>query len=256
MLENKVIVITGGAGTIGREFCSAVLENNGICIISDSDIEKGENLKLELANKFNYSKVEYINHDISSKESTSKLVKSLTEKYGRIDAVVNNAYPRNNNYGKKFFDVEFSDFCQNLNLNLGGCFLVSQQFGAFFKDQGHGNIINIASIYGVIAPRFEIYEDTEMTMPVEYAAIKSALIHLTKYMAKYFKGLNIRVNCICPGGVYNNQPEQFVKKYNNYCISKGMISARDLNGTLLFLLSESSQVINGQTIIVDDGFSL
>ncbi len=169
---------------------------------------------------------------------------------------MNNAYPRNPNYGRRFFDVEYQDFCENINLNLGGYFLTSQQFAMFFKKQGHGNIINIASVYGVIAPRFEIYEGTEMTMPVEYAAIKSSVVHLTKYMAKYFKGLNIRVNCICPGGVFNDQPGQFVEAYNKFCISKGMISTEDLKGILIFLLSESSNVINGQCILVDDGFSL
>jgi len=122
------------------------------------------------------------------------------ETYGRIDALVNNAYPRNKHYGRFLMDVEYDDFCDNLNLNLGGYFLTSQQFAAYFLKQGFGNIVNIASIYGVVAPKFEIYENTPMTMPVEYAVIKSALIHLTKYFAKSFKGKNIRTNSLSPGG--------------------------------------------------------
>jgi len=126
----------------------------------------------------------------------------------------------------------------------------------YFQKQGYGNIINISSIYGVISPKFEIYDNTEMTMPVEYAAIKSGMLHLTKYMAKYFKGNNIRVNAISPGGILDSQPEEFLKKYNQECLTKGMLNGCDLNGTLVFLLSDMSMYINGQNIVVDDGFSL
>jgi NAD(P)-dependent dehydrogenase (short-subunit alcohol dehydrogenase family) len=155
-----------------------------------------------------------------------------------------------------FFDVTFEDFNENINLNLGGYFLTSQQFALYFKKQGYGNIINISSIYGVVPPKFEIYEETDMTVPVEYAAIKSALIHLTKYMAKYLKGTNIRVNCLSPGGIFDNQNEKFLSKYNDKCLNKGMLDANDLTGTLLFLISDQSKYINGQNLIVDDGFTL
>ena len=107
-----------------------------------------------------------------------------------------------------------------------------------------------------MAPRFEIYGETAMTMPIEYAAIKSGLIHLTKYMAKYFKGDNIRVNTLSPGGILDEQPEEFIKAYNEQCLTKGMLAPKDIEGALLFLLSENSRYINGQNLIVDDGFSL
>lgn len=155
-----------------------------------------------------------------------------------------------------FFDVEYEDFIQNLSLNLGGYFLTSQCFSKYFKKQSYGNIINISSIYGVVAPKFEVYENTSMTMPVEYAAIKSGLIHLTKYMAKYFKGMNIRVNALSPGGILDKQPESFLEKYKEKCLNKGMLENSDLKGTLVYLLSDMSKYVNGQNIIVDDGFSL
>ena len=180
----------------------------------------------------------------------------MDNKYKRIDALVNNAYPRNKNYGKYFFDVEYNDFVENLGLNLGGYFMASQQFAKYFTKQGYGNIVNISSIYGVVAPRFEIYNNTSMTMPVEYAVIKSGLIHLTKYMAKYFKGMNIRVNALSPGGVFDNQPEAFLKAYKKQCLNKGMLDKSDLKGTLVYLLSDMSKYVNGQNIVVDDGFSL
>ena len=101
--------------------------------------------------------------------------------------------------------------------------LVSQQFALYFKGKSNGHIINISSIYGLVPPRFEVYEDSEMTTPVEYAAIKSALIHLNKYMLKYFYGCGIRFNCISPGGIKNDQPNEFLSKYNSFGNSKGML---------------------------------
>ena len=141
-------------------------------------------------------------------------------------------------------------------MNLGGYFLTSQQFAKYFYEQGYGNIINLASIYGVVAPRFEIYNNTQMTNPVEYAAIKSGLIHITKYMAKYFKGKNIRVNTITLGGIEDKQPETFLKAYKKFCLNKGILDAKDISGTVLYLLSDLSEFVNGQNIVVDDGFTL
>lgn len=256
MLRDKVIVITGGAGLIGKEFVKAVVENNGIAIIADINVKLGNEVKESLSKELNTEKIDFVILDITSKESLTKCIDSLNEKYSRIDALVNNAYPRNKNYGKQFFDVEYEDFIENTGLNLGGYFTASQQFAKYFKKQGYGNIINISSIYGVVAPKFEIYEGTNMSMPVEYAAIKSGLIHLTKYMAKYFKGMNIKVNALSPGGILNNQSQEFLEKYNSFASSKGMLEASDLNGTLVYLLSDMSKYVNGQNIIVDDGWSL
>ena len=105
-------------------------------------------------------------------------------------------------------------------------------------------------------PRFEIYKGTKMTTPVEYAVIKSGLNHLTKYMAKYFKGLNIRVNALSPGGILDNQPKKFILKYNHKSLNKGILNEDDLSGTLIYMLSDMSKHLNGQIITVDDGFSL
>ncbi len=256
MLKDKVVVITGGAGLIGKEFVKAVVENGGIAIIADINEELGKKVKESLSKELDTSNIDFFKLDITSKNSLTECIKYLDNKYKRIDALVNNAYPRNKNYGRHFFDVEYEDFIQNLGLNLGGYFTASQQFAQYFKKQGHGNIVNISSIYGVVAPRFEIYEGTTMTTPPEYAAIKSGLIHLTKYMAKYFKDMNIKVNTLTPGGIFDNQPESFLEKYQDKCLSKGMLDKSDLKGTLVYLLSDMSKYVNGQNIIVDDGFSL
>ena len=256
MLNKKVIVITGGAGLLGKEFAKAILNAKGTPIIADIDKHKGLSTKKELNKLFPGRPVHYQFLDINDKNSINKLIKILKDKYGNIDALVNNAYPRNKNYGKKFEKVLYADFCENLNLNLGGYFLTSQQFLLHFKNQGYGNIVNISSIYGVIPPRFDIYKETTMTTPIEYVAIKSALINMTKYMAKYFKGKKIRVNSLSLGGIYDNQPKSFLKSYKDYTLNKGMLDATDITGTLLYLLSDFSEFVNGQNIVVDDGFTL
>ena len=256
ILEGKVVVITGGAGLIGKEFAKAVISQGGIAVIADIDEERIQCTIKELELTFPSDKIDAFKLDITSKDSLQECIDYLNSKYKKIDALINNAYPRNKNYGRHFFDVEYDDFVDNLGMNLGGCIIPSQLFSLYFQKQGYGNIINISSIYGVIAPKFEIYDNTEMTMPVEYAAIKSGMLHLTKYMARYLKGKNIRVNAISPGGILDGQPKEFLSEYNHQCLTKGMLDSNDLNGTLIFLLSNMSSQINGQNIIVDDGFSL
>lgn len=255
MLNNQVVVITGGAGLIGRQFSAVVAEQGGIAVIADRDVAAATRVAEEIAAKHGWrAEAEVL--DITDKVSVTRLIESLHRRHGRIDAVINNAYPRNRNYGRKFEDVTYEDFCENLGLHVGGYFLVAQQFSAYFREQGRGNIINMASIYGIMAPRFEVYDDTPMTMPVEYAAIKSSVINLTRYMAKYLKGTGIRVNAISPGGILDSQADAFLDRYKDNCLSKGMLDAEDLNGTLLYLLSDMAAYVNGQNLVVDDGFSV
>ncbi len=252
MLENKVIVVTGGAGLLGKDFCKSIAENGGTVVMAEYNLDLANQVKTEL--KIENVFVEQI--DIINKQSIEELIHRVSDKFGKIDGLVNSAYPRNKNYGSHFFDVEYDDFCENVGMNLGGYFLCSQLFSKYFYQQGYGNIVNISSIYGVIPPRFEIYDNTPMTMPVEYSAIKSGLIHLTKYMAKYFKGKNIRVNAISLGGLEDGQPDSFLQSYRKFCLNKGMLDAKDISGTLVYLLSDLSEYVNGQNIIVDDGFVL
>jgi NAD(P)-dependent dehydrogenase (short-subunit alcohol dehydrogenase family) len=256
ILRDKVIIVTGGAGLLGRSFVHCVAKQGGIAVIADINKKTGSEFLQELQRESLNKEGMFFEVDITSKESIVSMIETLHNKYSRIDALVNNAYPRNRNYGRKFEEVTYEDFCKNVSMHVGGYFLASQQLSQYFKKQGHGSIINMASIYGVIAPRFSVYKDTAMTMPVEYAAIKSAIIHMTKYMAQYFKGSNIRVNCISPGGILDGQPEEFLLRYNKLAATKGMLDPKDLQGTLLFLLSDMSEYINGQNIVVDDGWTL
>lgn len=254
-LENKVVVVTGGAGAIGRIFARAIATNGGLAIVADVDEEAAASVAHEVC-AAHPGRAEAATLDITRKDSVTSLIRHVQDQHGRLDAVVNNAYPRNRNYGRKLEEVTYADFCENSSSHLGGYFLVMQQFALHFRAQGNGNIINMSSIYGVMAPRFDVYADTTMTMPVEYAAIKSAIVHLTRYFAQYFKQDGLRVNCISPGGVRSSQPESFLRKYDAHCGGKGMLDAQDIAGTLLFLLSDASKHITGQNIVVDDGFSL
>lgn len=254
-LNDKVVVVTGGAGLLGRQFCDGVARAGGIAVVADRDLAAATAAADDIAARHGGRAMAAV-LDITDKASVLACIDSVRARYGAIDAVVNNAYPRNARYGRKLEEVTYDDFCDNVGMHVGGYFLVAQQFAAFFRQQGHGNIINMSSIYGVIAPRFDVYQGTPMTMPVEYAVIKSGVLHLTRYLAQYLKGSGIRVNAISPGGIFDHQPAAFLDKYNALSASKGMLDKSDVVGTLLFLLSDASTYINGQNITVDDGFSL
>ena len=255
MLSDKVVVVTGGAGLLGRAFVRRIVEEGGVAIAADVDRAAADRAAAEIG-ATGPGRAAGAALDITDPASVTALVSRLRDEHGRIDAVVNNAYPRNRNYGRRLEEVTYADFSENLSRHVGGYFLVAQQFGLAFRSQGHGNIVNMGSIYGTMAPRFDVYAGTSMTMPVEYAAIKAGIIHLTRYFAQYFKADGIRVNSLSPGGVFDNQAESFVARYTAHCGTKGMLSPGDVAGALVFLLSDDSRFMTGQNLIVDDGFSL
>lgn len=251
-LDNKVVVVTGGAGLIGRSYCQAIYENGGIPVIADLNLEQAEAAAKNIGGH-----VVAAHLDITNTISVQRLLEDLFQRFDRVDGLVNNAYPRNDNYGRGVEAVEVADFNENLSLHLGGYFLMMQKYCLAIKERGQGgSIVNMSSIYGVVAPKFEIYEGTAMTTPVEYAAIKSGVIHLTKYFARYYLNQGIRVNAMSPGGIEDGQPDEFLKKYNANCGSTGMLSPNDLSQSLVFLLSSDSKHMTGQNLVVDDGFTL
>lgn len=251
------MLLTGACGVLGREFSKSLLDQGARVVLADINEEALLSMKQELIISYDSTLVYTAVIDITDENIITTFLRDFHNNHGEITTLVNNAYPRNKNYGKHFFEVKYDDFCENIGLNLGGYFLMSQKYSEYiYNNQLIGNIVNISSVYGVIAPKFEIYKNTTMTMPVEYSVIKSGLIHLTKYMAKYFKGKSIRVNSLSPGGIFDNQEPAFVEKYNTHTTSKGMLDASDLSGALIFLVSDESRYVNGQNIIVDDGFTL
>ena len=252
MLENQIVAISGGAGRIGSAFSKAVVENGGKVIIGDINSEVGNRLVSDLGDDVAL----FFEGNLTEPNTVDLMIRKGVEKFGEIAAAVHCAYPISEQWGTRFEDLKSAGLAKDLFNQLGGAILFSQKFIRYFTKQGHGTLIHISSILGIAAPKFEHYEGTDMVSPIEYSAIKSGIIAITRYLAKYCKGQNIRVNCISPGGILDNQPKSFLQKYNKNCISKGMLDASDLTGTLIYLLSDQSKFVNGQNIIVDDGWGL
>jgi NAD(P)-dependent dehydrogenase (short-subunit alcohol dehydrogenase family) len=253
LLKDDIVLITGSAGLLGKQLAKTIMLCGGFPVITDLDHGRAEAVAHELTELTGGKNIP-MQMDITSQESVDSVISKVHSKYGKISALINNAYPRNKNYGNKLFDVTYSDFCENISLNIGGFFLVTQKMTKYFLDKRLGNIVSIGSIYGVVAPRFDVYENTNMTMPVEYAAIKAAVLHLNQYFMKYTTGTNIRYNCVSPGGIVDQQPQEFVNRYSEYTHGKGMLEPKDVSSVVAFLLSDYSSFINGQNIVVDDGW--
>jgi len=256
-LTGKVVVITGGAGLIGKAYVEACALYGARVFLVDIDEKGAKKVVTSVKKKTKNLNVFYQKCSIVDKKDISKLIDIVLARFGMIDALVNDAYPRNKNYGRKYEDVTYEDFIENLGLHMGGYFLMSHEVSKVMMKQKSGVIVNMGSHYGFVAPRFEIYEGTEMTMPVEYSAIKGGVINFTKYLASYLGKYNIRVNSISPGGVFNNQPKSFVKRYEQrVLLGKRMANVEDLAGVLVFLLSDASRYMTGQNIVVDGGWTV
>ena len=252
MLENKIVFISGGAGRIGSAFSRAVVENGGKVLIGDINHELGNQLVSELGDENSM----FIEGNLTDPNNVKHLIENGLIKFSNIDAAVHCAYPVSKQWGTRFEDLKPEDLEKDLFNQLGGAILFSQKMIQYFRKQGHGNLVHVSSIPGIAVPKFEHYANTDMVSPIEYSAIKSGIISITRYVAKHCKGQNIRANCISPGGILDNQPEEFLEKYNSTCSSKGMMDAKDLNGTIIYLLSSMSKHVNGQNLIIDDGWIL
>ena len=253
MLKNKLILVTGGAGRIGKSFCREILNQDGKLIISDKDSKRGQALQEELSS----SDAVFIESDTTDITSIDNLISKGEKTFNRpLDGAIHCAYPTSSGWGSAFEDLDPKNLKEDLYSQLGGAIIFSQRIISHFLENGGGNLIHISSIQGFTSPKFEQYEGTGMISPIEYSAIKAGVISITKYLAKYYKNKDIRINCISPGGILDNQPEAFLKNYSSNCNSKGMLDSEDLIGAMTFLLSDSSKYLNGQNIVVDDGWSL
>jgi NAD(P)-dependent dehydrogenase (short-subunit alcohol dehydrogenase family) len=253
-LDNKTIIVTGACGLLGREICKALAELHARIVLADIDIMAAEKLEEELRDVYGAS-VTAFPLDISSEDSVNKLVDELSKQAVSVDGLVNNAYPRNAAYGTIFENITMASWRENIDMHLNGYFNVSQKIARIMMQQRQGNIVSIASIYGMLGPDFSIYEGTTMTMPAEYAAIKGAIINFTRYLATYLAAYNIRVNCLSPGGIFNEQPASFVEKYKQRTPMGRMGNPEDIAGGVLFLLSNLSSYMTGQNLVIDGGWS-
>ena len=241
-IKNKVIVITGGNGLLGSKIVELIKSNDGIVYSLDIVHSKNNDNCLIV--------------DINDENTISIAIEKIFKKHNKIDAWINNAYPRTSDWGNKIEDVSIQSWSENVHMHLNGYFLCSKLILEKMKTQKFGTLINMASIYGIVAPDFSIYEGTQMTMPVAYSAIKGGLISLTKYLASYYGKYNIRVNALSPGGIYDNQNDHFVKRYNERVPLRRMGKSDDISGVLYFLLTDESSYITGHNLVVDGGWSI
>ncbi len=253
ILEDKTAVVTGGAGLIGKEIVKALAEAKADVIIGDIDTKSGRELERKLSE--DGLEVYFMNLDINDQQSIQGVIDSVEEKYGSIDIWINCAYPRTDDWGKKFEDISYGSLEKNVDMHLNGYFLCCQKVAEYMKMKEKGVIINFSSIYGVVGPRFDIYEGTDMTMPAPYSMIKGGIIGFTKYLATYYAKHNIRVNAVCPGGVYDGQEESFVKKYSENTPMGRMAKPEEIAGPVLFLCSESASYITGEVLMIDGGWT-
>lgn len=241
-LSDKVIIITGGKGLIGKHIVKHCRENGAIVIDVDinceTDLSKGE-----------------IQCDITSVGGVEFLVKEVMSYYGRIDGLVNNAYPRTKDWGVKFEDIPLESWQKNVDMQMNSVFLLSQKVLAVMKEQKKGSIVNVASIYGVVGNDFTIYEGYGGTSPAAYSAIKGGVINFTRYLASYFGKDGIRVNCVSPGGIEDKQHPSFIESYNKKSPLKRMGRAEEIAPAVIFLLSDEASFITGHNLMVDGGWT-
>jgi len=241
-LKNKIIVVVGGSGMLGKEFVKEIRENDGIAINADI------NQQSDIGNHT-------FECNITDEKSIVQLIDAVIKKFGRIDGWINTAYPRTADWGAKIDTISFDSWRKNVDMHLNGYFICSKLAIDAMLPNKKGSLINISSIYGVVGPDFTIYEGTEMTMPAAYSAIKGGLINLGQYLASYYGKSGIRVNTISPGGIFDNQPASFLKNYNNKVPLKRMGTPQDIAPAAVYLLSDASSYVTGHNLIIDGGWT-
>ena len=246
--KDKVALVTGGLGLIGKEIVQGLNDFGASVCVADINQHQMKGFK-------NLDAVNFQQFDITSEDSIRQTLEAVIKQFKKIDILVNCAYPRTGDWGARCEDVSFDSWKMNVNSHLGGYFLCCQKVAEQMKIQGGGSIINFASIYGIVAPDFSIYEGSTMTMPVAYSAIKGGVIAFSKYMAAYYAKNNIRVNCVSPGGVFDKQPASFVEKYVIKTPLGRMGTPEDMVGAVLYLASDASLYVTGHNLIVDGGWT-
>ncbi len=247
-LRGKTALITGGAGLIGKEIVKGLRDFGAVVYIADTNRDKAADI-------IDDSTVRYVPFDMTSSGSVASAIDSILKDAGRIDIMVNSAYPRTKDWGLKFEAIPVESWKANVDAQLGGYFVCCQKVAEQMKQQGGGSIINMGSTYGVAAPDFSVYEGTVMTMPAAYAAIKGGGIALTNYLSTYYAKDKVRANTVSPGGIFDNQPLPFVEKYSKKTPLGRMGMPDEVVGAVVFLASDASSYVTGQNILVDGGWT-
>lgn len=269
-LKDKTALITGGGGFLGYQHAVSLLESGANIVLSDISIDNLKFATQNLKKKFPKNKVFKIKTDVTSIDSVKDTQKILYEKDIFIDILVNNAAidPKvsdqlNLESSSRLENFEINEWNKQISVGLTGAFNCIKVFGYLMANsEKKGVILNIASDLSVIAPDQRIYfkygieEEFQQVKPVTYSVIKSGLIGLTKYVATYWADKNVRCNALSPGGIFNNQSEEFVSRISNLIPMGRMAYKEEYRSAVKFLCSEASSYMTGQNIIVDGGRSV
>ena len=193
--------------------------------------------------------------DITNDEELEEVVSSLISKYDKLDGLVNNAYPRTKDWGEPFETMKIDSWRKNVDMQLNTIAFLIQKLIPMLRGSVSPSIVNIASIYGVVGNDFKIYENTSINPPAAYSAIKGGLINFTRFLSSLYGREQIRVNCVSPGGIFDNQPKAFVASYEEKVPMGRMGNSKDISPVVSFLLSNDAGYITGQNIVVDGGYT-
>ncbi len=260
-LKNKVSIVTGATGLIGKEHCKALSEAGSNVVAADLD----ENKCKEFVSSLGTESIG-IGVDVTNPDSIKNLRDKVLAKFGHIDVLVNNAAindmfenPKAALEQSKFENYPLELWQKSVDVNLTGVFLCSQILGTEMLKRKKGSIINVASTYGIVAPDQSLYKNKQgeqaFYKPPAYSATKGAVIMFTKYLASYWGKEGIRVNTLTPGGVENNQDEFFVEKYSAKTVLGRMALPADYRGAIIFLASDASGYMTGANLIIDGGWT-
>lgn len=262
-LTGRVAIVTGGVGLLGAEFCRTLAEAGAAVTIADLDGEAATKMAASLTQDGYRAQGQVT--DVTSTESVKAMVAATLGAHGRLDILVNSAAldPKFDPQSQKSHTGSFEDYPlelwqQALEVNLTGAMLCCQVALPLMLEQGSGAIINLSSIYGIAAPDQRLYQregQSPQFKPVYYTVTKAGILGLTKYLAAYYAGKNIRVNALTPGGVYNGHDDEFLQAYAARSVMGRMADKDEMNGALLFLASDASKYMTGANLIVDGGWT-
>jgi len=262
-LDGKVAIVTGAAGLLGRQHCEALLKAGATVVAADIDNRSSDELAVELRSKFSAGCIG-CDVDITDPGSVSALRDAVLSRYDRIDILVNNAaiddvFRDTAPQPEGFEDYPLARWQRLVDVNLTGTYLCCQVIGSEMARRRAGSIINVASTYGLVAPDQNVYRKPDGAQSFykgpAYPATKAAVVGLTRYLAAYWGNLGVRVNCLCPGGVKNRQPEFFVDNYSARTPLGRMAQPDDFQGAIVFLASDESRYMTGANLVVDGGWT-
>jgi NAD(P)-dependent dehydrogenase (short-subunit alcohol dehydrogenase family) len=248
-LKGRVALVTGGSGLYGRQIAEALAEAGARTLMASRNAEK---LQAQTA-FFRQAglEVDSLQYDQADEASIRQLLKQAVDVAGKVDVLVNNSVLR----PMEDWGDPAAAFTESMKVNATGLFLMTRIFGDYMASIGHGSIINIGSIQGLVGPDFTLYEGLNWGAPPDYFFHKGGLLQLTRYAAAVLGPRGVRVNAISPGGFFNNQDASFVKRYNARTFLGRMADETDLKGGIVYLASDASAYVTGANIMVDGGYT-